>query len=149
MMNENNPNHDEEKLYTQEEVDALLTQQETALNDALSQVEALTAQLCETAHSAQEDELTARERRIEKREMHARAVEQLAEKGLPVQLAQALDYTDEEAFAASLETIGTLFAKAVQQGVELRLRGAVPTVGVSAPKTATLRDAIAQRYAGV
>lgn len=144
----NNPT-ETPRMYTQEEVDALMRTSEQALSTALEQVEALTVQLNELTVKSQDDEITQREKQIQRREMHAQAVERLASQQLPVQLAEALDYTDEERFAASLEAITSLFSQAVQRGVELRLRGTIPTVGTSAVKTTTLREAIEQRYAGV
>lgn len=138
-----------ERVYTQEEVDALMARQQQALAEALAQVEALTAQLNDCAQRTQEDEASARERQIQRREMHAQAVEHLAAQQLPVQLADALDYTDAQRFEASLEAMAQRFAQAVQRSVEMRLRGTAPTVGTSAVKPATLREAIERRYAGV
>lgn len=151
MNNENTPNQpaENERLYTQSEVDALVAQQEQALRDALAQADALTAQLNALEQRSRDEEADTREKQLEKRERHARAVEALASQSLPVQLADALDYTDEERFAASLEAIGALFAQAVQRGVEMRLRGAIPTVGTSEARPGTLREAIERRYAGV
>ena len=134
------------RMYTQEEVDALMNTSEQALATALEQVEALTVQLNELTIKTQDDDMAQREKQILKREMHAQAVEHFAAQQLPVQLAEALDYTDADRFAASLEAITTLFSQAVQRGVELRLRGTAPTVGTSAVKTTTLREAIEQRY---
>jgi len=70
--------------------------------------------------------LAERERMIRERELRAMAVEKLTERGLPRELADALPYGDEAKCLAGIETIEGAFRKAVQAGVDERLRGRAP-----------------------
>ena len=77
-------------------------------------------------HEAEQRELALneRERALDRRELRAEALETLARRGLPGELADALDYADAERVSASLEAVEAAFRGAVQRGVEARLRGA-------------------------
>lgn len=70
-----------------------------------------------------EQELAKREQAIALREMRAEAAATLTEKGIPVVLLDALDYSDAENCTASIEKVEKAFRTAVQQGVEERLKG--------------------------
>lgn len=73
-----------------------------------------------------ESELAAREAEITKRELSATAKEQLAEKGLPIQLADILNYSSAEDCKTSMEAVEKAFTEAVQKSVEEKLRGGSP-----------------------
>lgn len=73
-----------------------------------------------------EKELADREASITKRELTATAKEQLVEKGLPLSLADVLNYSGAEACAASLDAVGKAFQEAVEKAVEERLSGGKP-----------------------
>lgn len=74
----------------------------------------------------QEKELTAREANITKRELMAEAKNTLAEKKLPVGLAEVLNYTDADSCSRSLTAVEKAFQEAVQAGVEERMKGGAP-----------------------
>lgn len=74
----------------------------------------------------QEKELADREAAITRRELMAEAKNTLAEKNLPVDLAEVLNYADADSCKKSLETVEKAFQKAVQAGVEARLKGDKP-----------------------
>ncbi len=63
----------------------------------------------EKAKSSGEQELAKREQELAKRELHMTAKELLSEKGLPVQLFEALNCTDEETMKKSVATIEKIF----------------------------------------
>lgn len=71
-----------------------------------------------------EKDLEAREREITKKELQATAKNALAEKELPLQLADLLDYTDAKACNASIEALEKAFQSAVADAVNERLKGA-------------------------
>lgn len=73
-----------------------------------------------------EKELADREAEITKRELSAQAKETLADKGLPVSLAEILNYTDASACQASIEAVEKAFQEAVAKGVEDKLKGGSP-----------------------
>lgn len=73
-----------------------------------------------------EGELAAREAEITKRELTAQAKETLADKGLPVSLADILNYTDASTCQASIEAVEKAFQEAVAKGVEDKLKGGSP-----------------------
>jgi len=73
-----------------------------------------------------EKELTDKEAAITKRELMAEAKVTLADKGLPVELAGLLVFSDAESCNASIETMAKAFEDAVSQKVEERLKGGKP-----------------------
>ena len=68
-------------------------------------------------------ELEAREKDITTRELKATAYETLAEKGLPKDLADILDYADAESCNKSIESVEKAFQLAVEKAVNEKLRG--------------------------
>lgn len=83
-------------------------------------------QKAEYEKEKREKELADREASITKRELAATAKEQLAEKGLPLSLADVLNYSSAEACAASIDAVGKAFQEAVEKAVEDRLSGGKP-----------------------
>lgn len=83
-------------------------------------------QKAEYEKGKREKELADREASITKRELAATAKEQLAEKGLPLSLADVLNYSSAEACAASIDAVGKAFQEAVEKAVEERLSGGKP-----------------------
>ena len=71
----------------------------------------------------QAEELAKREAAITRRELTATAKDTLASKGLPLSLAEIVDYTSADTANASLKSIETAFQAAVQTAVEDRLKG--------------------------
>lgn len=70
--------------------------------------------------------LEARERNILQRELRADAARMLQERGLPGELAGAVNYESAESVQASLNAAEQAFRAAVQLGVEQRMRGSAP-----------------------
>lgn len=85
-----------------------------------------TEQKAQYEKEKREKELADREASITKRELAATAKEQLAEKGLPLSLADVLNYSSAEACAASIDAVGKAFQEAVKKAVEERLSGGKP-----------------------
>jgi hypothetical protein len=73
-----------------------------------------------------EKELTEREAVITRRELMAEAKNTLAEKKLPVGLAEVLNYTDADSCDKSIAAVEKAFQKAVQDAVEEKLKGGTP-----------------------
>ena len=71
--------------------------------------------------------LEQRERDITTRELKATAYETLAEKGLPKELAEILNYTDAESCTKSIESVGKAFNSAVVNAVNEKLKGTTQT----------------------
>ena len=69
------------------------------------------------------DELTKREKDITTRELKAQAYETLAEKGLPKELVDILNYSDAETCSKSIESVEKAFQLAVEKAVNEKLRG--------------------------
>lgn len=88
-------------------------------------------QKAEYERQKKEEELTKRESEITRRELRASALETLAEKGLPKQLADILVFTDAETTNKSLEAVEKAFREAVESGVNERLKGDPPKGGGS------------------
>lgn len=87
-----------------------------------------------------EKELADREAELSKRELMSTAKETLIDKGLPVELAVALDYKDADACNKSINSIGKVFEDAVQKAVENRIKGGKPMKKASANETALTEE---------
>jgi len=106
---------------------------ETRLNEAKTEAEKLAKmnaeQKAEYERQKREEALAKREQEITRRELRATALETLAEKGLPKQLADILDYTDAESTNKSIESVEKVFREAVEAAVNERLKGGAPKGG--------------------
>ena len=71
--------------------------------------------------------LDGREAEIRRRELRAGAMQALTQRGMPTELEAVLRYDSEEAVGQSLDALEHAFRCAVQQGIEQRMRGNVPT----------------------
>lgn len=135
----------EQKTFTQAELDKIIQERlsraqskwekefETKLNEAKTEAEKLAKmnaeQKAEYERKKREDELAKREGEITRRELRATALESLAEKGLPKQLADILDYTDAESTSKSIESVEKVFRESVEAAVNERLKGDLPKGG--------------------
>ncbi|ATP42443.1 phage capsid protein [Solibacillus sp. R5-41] len=86
-------------------------------------------QKAEYERQKREDELAKRESEITRRELRATALETLADKSLPLSLAEILVFTDAASTNASLDAVEKSFREAVEAGVNERLRGGNPPGG--------------------
>lgn len=75
------------------------------------------------------DELTKREKDITTRELRATAYETLAERNLPKELVDILNYSDAEQCNKSIEAVEKAFQSAVEKAVNDKLRGGNPPKG--------------------
>lgn len=73
-----------------------------------------------------EKELAEREAGITRRELMAEAKNTLAEKKLPVGLAEVLNYADADSCNRSIAAVEKAFQEAVEAGVQERLKGGTP-----------------------
>ena len=73
-----------------------------------------------------EKELADREAAVTRSELMAQAKNTLAEKKLPVGLAEVLNYTDADSCNQSISAVEKAFQEAVQAAVEERLKGGNP-----------------------
>lgn len=99
-------------------------------DDQVSEAEKLAAmtkeEKAEYMRQKQEKDLATREANITKRELMAEAKNTLAEKNLPVSLAEVLNYTDADSCKQSIEAVEKAFQEAVQAAVEEKLKGGKP-----------------------
>lgn len=79
--------------------------------------------------SRREAELAEREKKLNERELKAMAIEKLAQRGLPRELADALPYDSESACLNGIDRLERVFREAVQKSVDQRLRGETPASG--------------------
>ena len=75
------------------------------------------------------DDLAKREKDITTRELKAQAYETLAEKGLPKELVDILNYESAENCNTSIEAVEKAFQSAVEKAVNEKLRGGNPPKG--------------------
>lgn len=99
-------------------------------DDKLSEAEKLAKmtkeEKAEYLQNKREKELSDRETEITRKELAAEAKNTLAEKGLPVELSEMLDYKDADSCNASISKMEKVFNKAVEAAVEEKLKGGKP-----------------------
>ena len=99
----------------------------TKIDEAKTEAEKVAKMTAEQKAKYAEDkrlaELEKREKDITTRELRATAHETLAEKGLPKDLIDILNYTDAESCNKSIESVERAFQSAVQKAVNEKLRG--------------------------
>lgn len=97
------------------------------LEDAKTEAEKLAKmnadQKAEYENQKRLDDLAKREKDITTRELKAQAYETLAEKGLPKELVEILNYSDAEQCNKSIEAVEKAFQSAVEKAVNDKLRG--------------------------
>lgn len=102
----------------------------TLTDDKVSEAEKLakmTAQeKAEYMQQKKEKELSDREADITRRELMATAKNTLTEKGMPIELAEILNYADAESCNKSIAAVEKAFQSAVETAVEERLKGGKP-----------------------
>lgn len=94
-------------------------------------------------------ELEKRERDITTRELKAQAYETLAEKGLPKELVEILNYENADTCNKSIESVEKAFQSAVEKAVNEKLRGSGTPKGGQGDnknKDVTLSGALAEYY---
>lgn len=133
-MEQMNMEQMEPQHMTPEEVDARIRQAVEKARAEWEQTQAETQRVAAmTAEertgyelSRREAQLAEREKLLLRRELKAMALEKLAQRGLPADLAEALNYESEQACLNGLDKLESAFRAAVQQAVDERLRGEAP-----------------------
>ena len=95
-----------------------------------------------------ENELADREAAITKRELQATAKNTLAEKKLPLELADVLVYTDAEACNKSITAVEKAFQSAVEEAVEDSLKGDKPPKKAPSSSADDLEEQVAKALQG-
>ena len=142
------------KTFTQEELNAAVEkriarerkQTEERIKEAVTEAQKVAKMSADerAQHEKEELEKTLKQRETEitKRELRAEAKSQLSDKGLPVELAEVLPYTDAETTNQALEAVEKVFRLAVEKGVNERLKGQAPKVNSSVPQGESITDEI-------
>ncbi len=93
-------------------------------------------------------DLEKREKELTTRELKAQANLTLTEKGLPIELANVLNYADAESCNASIEAVSKAFQAAVEKSVNDKLRGNGAPKGAQGNSSNSLQDTIAKAMRG-
>ena len=80
----------------------------------------------EKAKNSGEADFAKREQELARRELHMTAKELLSEKGLPVQIVDALNCADEETMKKSIETFEKVFADYKANATQAKFKGCSP-----------------------
>ena len=143
--NSNNQTETTEKTFTQKDVDKLIQDRlareqskwEKRVQDERTEAEKLAKmnaeQKAEYEQNKRIEELDRREKEITTRELRATAYTTLAEKNLPKELVEILNYEDAESCQASIENIEKIWTEAngtwqeaIAREVNIKLRGGDP-----------------------
>ena len=128
----------EPKVFSQEEVDKIVQGRiakerkswEKQLQEQQTEAQKLEKMSEKEKKKYQEEkrikDLDDREAAITRRELTAQAKVQLADKGIPTELAEILILTDADSCKKSIETVEKAFQTAVQRAVEERIKGREP-----------------------
>lgn len=113
-----------------EAIQTAQTEWETKQQEKITEAEKLKKMNADEKAKYEQDkrtkELDKREKDITTRELKAQAYETLAEKNLPKELIDTLNFSDAESCNASIEAVEKAFQNAVKKAVEDRLRGSKP-----------------------
>lgn len=146
------------KTFTQDELNAIIDKRlERERKDAQARIDKAVTEAQKLAkmsaderaeHERQElqKKLSEREAEITKRELRAEAKSQLSDKGLPVELAEVLPYTDADTTNAALAAVEKVFRAAVEKGVTERLKGNAPKVSQGGAAKISAEDAEKMSY---
>lgn len=157
--NEKTETNKSEKTFTQKDVDKLIQERvareqakwEKKVQDERTEAEKLAKmnadQKAEYEKQKREDELAKREKDITTRELRATAYETLAEKNLPKELVDILNYSDAEQCNKSIEAVEKAFQSAVEKAVNDKLRGGNPPKGGQGSKIDYSKMSDAEYYA--
>lgn len=149
-VNENNENEGV-KTFTQDEVDTIIKGRlakerkswEKLIQDQQTEAEKLASMSEKEKKSYQEkkkeSDLAEREAAITRRELMAQAKDSLADKGIPIELAEVLTFTDAETCNKSIQVVSKAFQAAVEKAVNDRLKGGATPKKASAQEN---QDAI-------
>ena len=95
----------------------------------------------ERAKNNGEADFVKREQELARRELHMTAKELLSEKGLPVQLFDALNCTDEKTLEKSIATIETIFNEyKANAASNIKFKGFQPASGNKTPDARDVED---------
>lgn len=149
-----------EKTFTQSDLDAIITKRlererkeaDARIKQAVTEAQKLAKmsadERLEHERAEREKELKNRESEITRRELKAEAKAQLSDKGLPIELADALPLTDAESTSQAIDAIEVAFRKAVEKAVIERLKGSAPKVSPPAPQGESIADEIRKSVYG-
>lgn len=103
---------------------------EALMDDKLSEAEKLSKMTKDEKEQyltqKKEQDLIRREAEVTRKELMAEAKNTLAEKKLPVALADVLNYSDAETCKTSIEAVEKAFQSALEAAVEEKLKGGAP-----------------------
>ncbi len=98
---------------------------------------------------AKDQKLAELEAKLLQRDLKDSALAKLEKEGLPVGLADLLDYSSQEGLDKSLERVQEVFKASLEAAVKERLRGRTPAgLGGAATAENALKDQIAQNIRG-
>lgn len=147
---EDDNENQENKTYTKDELDKIIKEKiaderkswEKELLDQQTEAQKLETMSEKEKKKYKEEkrikDLDDREAAINRRELTAQAKVQLADKGIPTELADVLNYTDAESCKKSIETVSKAFQSAVEKAVEERIKGGKPPKKVPGSANITL-----------
>lgn len=147
-------NNDQEKpkTFTQEDVDKIVQGRITKerkswqkeLEDQKTEAEKLAGMTESQKKKYQEEKklknLDDREAAVTRRELTAQAKDTLADKGLPTEFADILNYKDAESCNISIEIVEKVFQNAVEKAIEERIKGGKPPKKVPGDKGITVES---------
>lgn len=143
-----------EKKYTDADIDAIVNKKyakwKTDWENEQNEAKKLAKMNAEDKQKYQQDQrekaLAEREAEILRKEMTAEAKSMLSERDLPTELVKVVDLTDADSVKQSVQEIQDVWQKAVQKGVEERIKGNAPIEKAQGSVKINPFDNVASRY---
>lgn len=144
----------DEKKYTDAEVDEIVNKKyakwKAEQEKADSEAKKLAKMNADEKQKYQQDQrekaLAEREAELARKEMTAEAKSMLSERDLPTELVKVVDLTDADSVKQSVQEIQDVWQKAVQKGVEERIKGNAPIEKAQGSVKINPFDNVASRY---
>lgn len=124
---------------------------ETITNDKITEAEKMAvmskAEKTEYLQRKREHELEEREARINRLELESTAKDALANEELPTELADILNYRDQESYEKSLQKVTDCFHKALSRAISDLTKGGEPIKKAGEPTEADMAKEVADAIA--
>lgn len=120
----------QERTFTREDISKMISAEKAKWENEQNEAKKLAKMNADEKQRYQaeqkEAELAEREALLVKKEMTAEAKAMLSERDLPMELVSVIDLTNADSVKQSIDSIQKTWEKAVQKGVEERIKGSAP-----------------------
>lgn len=140
----------QERTFTREELSKILSAEKTKWENEQNEAKKLAKMNADEKQKYQQDQrekaLAEREAELLRKEMTAEAKAMLSERDLPIELVTVVDLSSADSVKQSVTDIQKAWEKAVQKGVEERIKGNAPIEKAQGVVKTNPFDSVLERY---